>query len=235
MRIVVTGADGFIGSNLRVRAARAGPSRCASASPARRPTSELSAALAGRGLRVSPRRREPAEGRERVRQPATPASPQTLCERSRRRAARAGAYYASSTQAALDNPYGRSKRAAEDALLALRQSDRVAVVHLFRLHQRVRQVVPAELQLGVATFCHNIARGLPITDQRPRGAHCSSCTSTTWWRRCFGCFHRTAGETGLRRGRPGLRARPSARSRRLLPGLRREPPSPDDSDASARR
>ena len=54
--------------------------------------------------------------------------------------------FASSTQALLDNTYGQSKRAAEDAA-ALQPRLRRAGLHL-PPDQRVRQMVPAQLQLG---------------------------------------------------------------------------------------
>ena len=67
----------------------------------------------------------------------------------------------SSVQAALDNPYGRSKLAAEQALIAHGQKTG-ARVHLYRLPNVFGKFCRPNYNSAVATFCHNIARGLPI-------------------------------------------------------------------------
>ena len=74
--------------------------------------------------------------------------------------------YTSSTQAAHDNPYGRSKRAAEDALFAL-QGQHGASVHVFRLPNVFGKWCRPNYNSAVATFCHNIARDLPIQINDP--------------------------------------------------------------------
>lgn len=77
--------------------------------------------------------------------------------------------YASSTQAALDNAYGRSKRAAEDALLAFGEV-RGAPVHLFRLTNVFGKWSRPHYNSAVATFCHQVARDLPIAVNDPTAA-----------------------------------------------------------------
>lgn len=68
---------------------------------------------------------------------------------------------ASSTQAALDNPYGRSKLAAEAAVRALvANTDNAATI--FRLPGVFGKWCRPNYNSVVATFCHNIARDLPI-------------------------------------------------------------------------
>jgi len=69
--------------------------------------------------------------------------------------------FSSSTQAELDNPYGRSKRAAEDLLLA-HGADRGAKVMIYRLPNVFGKWCRPNYNSAVATFCHNIARDLPI-------------------------------------------------------------------------
>ena len=69
--------------------------------------------------------------------------------------------YTSSTQAGRDNAYGQSKRGAEDALLAAARSHQVPV-HIFRLPNVFGKWCKPNYNSAVATFCHNIARGLPI-------------------------------------------------------------------------
>jgi UDP-2-acetamido-2,6-beta-L-arabino-hexul-4-ose reductase len=74
--------------------------------------------------------------------------------------------FTSSTQAALDNPYGASKRAAEDALFALQHHYGVPV-HVFRLTNVFGKWCRPNYNSAVATFCHNIARDLPIKVNDP--------------------------------------------------------------------
>ena len=74
--------------------------------------------------------------------------------------------YTSSTQAAYENAYGNSKRGAEDALLELQRSHGVPV-HVFRLPNVFGKWCKPNYNSAVATFCHNIARGLPIQINDP--------------------------------------------------------------------
>ena len=69
--------------------------------------------------------------------------------------------YTSSTQAGYDNSYGESKRKAEDTLLAFAHSHQVPV-HIFRLPNVFGKWCKPNYNSAVSTFCHNIARGLPI-------------------------------------------------------------------------
>jgi UDP-2-acetamido-2,6-beta-L-arabino-hexul-4-ose reductase len=70
--------------------------------------------------------------------------------------------FASSTQATLDNAYGRSKRAAEDALMHYHRQCGVPV-HIFRLTNVFGKWCRPNYNSVVATFCHNVARDLPLT------------------------------------------------------------------------
>ena len=74
--------------------------------------------------------------------------------------------YTSSAQAGLDNPYGQSKRGAEDALLAAAHSYQVPV-HIFRLPNVFGKWCKPNYNSAVATFCHNNARSLPIQVNDP--------------------------------------------------------------------
>ncbi len=72
----------------------------------------------------------------------------------------------SSVQAHLDNPYGRSKRRAEDALLAF--SARTGTpARIFRLPGVFGKWCRPNYNSVVATFCHNISRGLRIQISDP--------------------------------------------------------------------
>jgi UDP-2-acetamido-2,6-beta-L-arabino-hexul-4-ose reductase len=75
--------------------------------------------------------------------------------------------YTSSTQAALDNPYGRSKLEAETTL---RTADPSVRAHIFRLPNVFGKWCRPNYNSVVATFCHNIARGLPIQINDPTAA-----------------------------------------------------------------
>jgi UDP-2-acetamido-2,6-beta-L-arabino-hexul-4-ose reductase len=74
--------------------------------------------------------------------------------------------YTSSTQADRDNAYGVSKLGAEDILFAL-QTERAVPVHVFRLPNVFGKWCKPNYNSAVATFCHNIARGLPIQVNDP--------------------------------------------------------------------
>lgn len=77
-----------------------------------------------------------------------------------------GVLYTSSTQAANDNPYGRSKQAAEQALFELQRRHGVPV-HVFRLPNVFGKWCRPNYNSAVATFCHNTARDLPIQVNDP--------------------------------------------------------------------
>ncbi len=68
----------------------------------------------------------------------------------------------SSIQASLDNPYGRSKKAGEDLLFSY-AAQAGAKAYIFRFPNLFGKWCRPNYNSAVATFCHNIARGLPIT------------------------------------------------------------------------
>ena len=67
----------------------------------------------------------------------------------------------SSTQAALDNDYGKSKAMAEAAVFAYGENTG-APVYVFRLPGVFGKWCRPNYNSVVATFCHNAARGLPL-------------------------------------------------------------------------
>ena len=73
---------------------------------------------------------------------------------------------ASSAQAERDNPYGRSKLAAETAVQTLAKETGSPCV-IFRLPGVFGKWCKPNYNSVVATFCHNIARGLPIQIHDP--------------------------------------------------------------------
>lgn len=73
---------------------------------------------------------------------------------------------ASSIQAALDNPYGRSKRKAEEVLEEYGNTGGSSVI--FRLPNVFGKWSRPNYNSAVATFCHNIARDLDIQVSDPQ-------------------------------------------------------------------
>lgn len=74
--------------------------------------------------------------------------------------------YASSIQAAADNPYGRSKRDAEALIAAYAEAASVPG-WIFRLPNVFGKWCRPNYNSVVATFCHNVSRGLPLTINDP--------------------------------------------------------------------
>lgn len=72
----------------------------------------------------------------------------------------------SSIQAALDNDYGKSKLAAEDAIFAHGEKCG-SPVYVFRMEGVFGKWCRPNYNSVVATFCHNIAHGLPIQVRDP--------------------------------------------------------------------
>lgn len=67
----------------------------------------------------------------------------------------------SSIQAALDNPYGNSKKAGEDMLFAYGK-ETGAPIYVYRFPNVFGKWCRPNYNSAVATFCHNIAHDLPI-------------------------------------------------------------------------
>ena len=67
----------------------------------------------------------------------------------------------SSIQAELDNPYGRSKKAGEELIFQYGKDNGVKV-YVYRFPNVFGKWCRPNYNSAVATFCHNIARNLPI-------------------------------------------------------------------------
>ncbi|CAH2714881.1 UDP-2-acetamido-2,6-beta-L-arabino-hexul-4-ose reductase [Neobacillus rhizosphaerae] len=74
--------------------------------------------------------------------------------------------FTSSTQASKDNPYGRSKKAVEDLLFSYSKQMGVKTL-IYRLPNLFGKWCRPNYNSVVATFCHNIARNLPIRVNDP--------------------------------------------------------------------
>jgi len=67
----------------------------------------------------------------------------------------------SSTQVGRDNAYGKSKRGGEEILLDYQQTTN-SPVYIFRLPNVFGKWSRPDYNTVVATFCHNISRGIPV-------------------------------------------------------------------------
>ena len=91
---------------------------------------------------------------------------QSLCDAIRTTGRKIPLALASSTQAGLDNPYGQSKRLAEEIVEAL-SNETGNPVYIYRLPGVFGKWCKPNYNSVVATFCYNIARDLPIQINDP--------------------------------------------------------------------
>ena len=166
--ILITGANGFVGKNLQLHLSERKDVQVRCFTRANT-VDELPALLDGADFVFH------LAGVNRPQDPAAfvvgnAGLTQALCTALAQVAATTGrkvpVVFASSIQAAQDNAYGQSKRAAEDALFAL-QHEYGVPVHVFRLPNVFGKWARPNYNSAVATFCHNTARGLPITVNDP--------------------------------------------------------------------
>ncbi|MBS0477329.1 MAG: NAD-dependent epimerase/dehydratase family protein [Lysobacterales bacterium] len=164
MKVLVTGADGFIGRNLRVALGeRTGYEVLAVTRATGHAELQRQAAQADAVIHLA--------GVNRPRDPADFAAGNAdfthrLCEALLATGRPIPVAFASSIQAERDHPYGQSKRQAEDHLAGYGQRSG-APVALYRLSNVFGKWSRPEYNSAVATFCHNIPRGLPIRIDDP--------------------------------------------------------------------
>lgn len=161
--IAVTGSGGFLGSNLVTRLGEL--SLSVIAVPHETPAAALGPLLGPADAVVH------LAGVNRPRDEAEFASGNEAMTERLLAALRLGGrpvpvLYASSIQAELDNPYGRSKLGAERLVEAYGE-DTSAPTCILRLPNVFGKWCRPNYNSVVATFCHNISHGLPISISDP--------------------------------------------------------------------
>jgi UDP-2-acetamido-2,6-beta-L-arabino-hexul-4-ose reductase len=165
VRIVVTGADGFIGKNLCMRLRELGHGdgmRAVTRDTSTRSMREY-LATADFVFHIAGVNR-PADDSDFIKGNVRLTA--DLCDALRDLERQTPIAYASSTQAVLDTAYGRSKREAEATLSAYGKSTGAAV-YVLRLPNVFGKWAKPQYNSVVATFCHAIARELPIAIHDP--------------------------------------------------------------------
>ena len=94
---------------------------------------------------------------------------QSICQHLIAKGRKPQLVMSSSVQAELDNPYGVSKRQAEEAVQQYAAKTGAAVA-IYRLPNVFGKGCRPNYNSAVATFCHNIAHNLPITVNDPKVA-----------------------------------------------------------------
>lgn len=164
MRVLITGADGFIGKNLRVRLMESDVFSVETYVRGEdRDALRLKVAAADAIFHLAGENR-----------PAHPASfmavngdlTRKLCDAVAQLERPVPIVYTSSIQAERDNDYGASKRAGEQAVaqLAAKSSQRCTI---YRLPNVFGKWSRPNYNSAVATFCHNVARGDEIRVNDP--------------------------------------------------------------------
>ncbi len=90
----------------------------------------------------------------------------TLLDTLKRHGNKCPVMIASSIQAALDNPYGRSKKAGEDLMLEY-AGETGATVLIYRFPNVFGKWCRPNYNSAIATFCSNVANSLPIEINDP--------------------------------------------------------------------
>jgi UDP-2-acetamido-2,6-beta-L-arabino-hexul-4-ose reductase len=163
-RVLVTGAEGFLGKNLSV-ALRRIPGvqvlsfdRNETIADLERFASEADVVYHLAGVNRPERVEEFEEGNA--------ALTGTLVDRLARHGRKAPLLLSSSTQASVDNPYGRSKLHAEEIVRRYGRESGAPVL-VYRLPGLFGKWSRPNYNAVVSTFCHNSARGLPVSIRDP--------------------------------------------------------------------
>jgi UDP-2-acetamido-2,6-beta-L-arabino-hexul-4-ose reductase len=163
LTVAVTGAGGFIGRNLVLRLREAGIATWAISRQTTREEAQARLAEADVVVHLAGAVR-PKDPIEFTRSDAYAAWIAQMIERGGRRPL---VICASSVRADDETPYGASKRTTEAVLLRLAERD-LATTAIYRLPNIFGKWARPNYNSCVATFCHNLARDLPIRIDDPQ-------------------------------------------------------------------
>ncbi|MCP5173732.1 MAG: SDR family oxidoreductase [Moraxellaceae bacterium] len=180
MKVLITGANGFVGKNLQavfierkdIEVLAIGRDSSSNDLKQAVEQADFIFHLAGVNRPVNPE--EFSEGNTQF--------TQTLCELVKATGKKTPIIYTSSIQAERENPYGVSKRGAEEQLLAL-QADAQVPVYIFRLPNIFGKWCKPNYNSAVATFCYNTINDLPLTVNDP-----SASVTLVYIDDVVGCF-----------------------------------------------
>jgi UDP-2-acetamido-2,6-beta-L-arabino-hexul-4-ose reductase len=164
MKVLITGADGFIGRNLQLRLREYPHLDVVTFTRAQAPEA-LASLVSGVDcvfhLAGVNRPKEPLEFVE-----GNVDLTRQLCAALTREFGKTNKHipliYSSSKQAALSNDYGATKHQAEKMLIECYGNSSREALHIFRLPNVFGKWCRPHYNSVVATFCHNISRDLPV-------------------------------------------------------------------------
>ena len=164
MNILVTGSDGFIGKNLLVRLLEHSIryicfNRQSSIDELPSLLKDVDFVIHLAGINRPDDPKEFHRGNHQL--------TALLCKAIRETGRSIPVVFASSIQAEVDNEYGRSKRAAEEALIGLNR-ETSSPIYLYRLTNVFGKWAKPNYNSVVATFCHNTSQDLPIRIDDPK-------------------------------------------------------------------
>ena len=159
MKVLITGSNGFIAKNLIVRLGELNDfdtvtfSRQTTDLQLLNMVSDVDAVVHLAGINRPPLPEDFIAGNTGL--------TQSLCQALLESGRSVPVIFSSSTQATQDNPYGKSKLAAENALRDY-AAQAGAAVYIYRLPNVFGKWCKPNYNSAVATFCHNIVNDLPI-------------------------------------------------------------------------
>jgi UDP-2-acetamido-2,6-beta-L-arabino-hexul-4-ose reductase len=164
MKVLITGANGFVGKNLQLHLSERSDVEV-SCFTREHELSDLAVFVSDADivfhLAGVNRPQDPAEFKQ-----GNADLTESLCKALQEAGKNIPVVYSSSIQAAAENPYGDSKRAAENELLDHAEKNGSSVF-IYRLANVFGKWARPNYNSAVATFCHNISQGLPIQVNDP--------------------------------------------------------------------